>query len=195
MAYNWLWKRRRNASTRIWAQSKEPEKKFNKRKTGFVYATKSTCFPFWGGFGVAFFFISLIFTVALCVIVFRAALCTVLIEEDAENICTRSKNLVSVSASILNIVAIKLLKIVYRYIALWLTHWENPRAKTDYANSLVLEIFWFELFITYSSIFYVALSKKPLLWEHQDAATGLQLHNFDLRAAQSKLVFRNWQSS
>ena len=75
-------------------------------------------------------------------------------------ICTRSKNLVSVSAGILNFVAIKLLKIVYRYIALWLTQWENPRAKTDYPNSLVLEMFWFEFFITYSSIFYVALSKN-----------------------------------
>ena len=62
-------------------------------------------------FSVDFFFIRLIFTAALDVIVFCAALCTVLIDQDAEFIRTRSKNLVSVSACILNFVAIKLLKI------------------------------------------------------------------------------------
>ena len=94
-----------------------------------------------GVFSVVFFFIGLIFAAVLGVIVFRAALYAILIKQDAGSIRARSKNIVSVSAGIINFITIQLLKFVYRYIALWLTKWENPRTNTDYTNSLVLKMF------------------------------------------------------
>ena len=126
-----------------------------------------------GVFSVVFFFIGLIFTAVLGVIVFRAALYAVSIKQDVGSIRAKSKNIVSVSASIINFVSIQLLKIVYRYIALWLTKWENPGTNTDYTNSLVLKMFWFQFVNTYSSIFYVAFFKNPNF-----AGTSGRYHRF-----------------
>ena len=126
-----------------------------------------------GVFSVVFFFIGLIFAAVLGVIVFRAALYAILIKQDAGSIRARSKNIVSVSAGIINFITIQLLKFVYRYIALWLTKWENPRTNTDYTNSLVLKMFWFQFVNTYSSIFYVAFFKNATF-----AGTPGRYHRF-----------------
>ena len=126
-----------------------------------------------GVFSVVFFFLGLIFTAVLRVIVFRVALYAVLIKQDAGSICARSKNIVSLPAGIINFITIHLLKFVYRYIALWLTKWENPRSNADYTTSLVLKMFWFQFVNTYSSIFYVAFFKNATF-----AGTPGRYHRF-----------------
>ena len=113
-----------------------------------------------GAFSVVLFFIGLICSAVMGVVVFRAALYAVLIQQDAGSVRSRSKTIVAATAGVINLIFIKLLKYVYGYIAIWLTKWENPRTNTDYTNSFTMKMFWFQFFNTYSSIFYVAFFKN-----------------------------------
>ena len=59
ISYKWLWKRRRNVSTRIWVEIKEPEKKLSNRKTEPYMPPKVRASRIMGFFIAVFFFIGL----------------------------------------------------------------------------------------------------------------------------------------
>ena len=113
-----------------------------------------------GTFGVVLFFIILVVITVFGVIIFRAVLSIALLASDYILVRQRSKTIVSVTAGLLNLIAIYILKFVYRKVAVILTDWENPRTRTEYEDSFTIKMFWFQFFNTYSSIFYVAFLKS-----------------------------------
>ncbi|XP_065660186.1 anoctamin-4 isoform X3 [Hydra vulgaris] len=113
-----------------------------------------------GAFGVVLFFMVLVLSAVVGVIIFRAAFYIFLIGQRNETVRSRSKMVVSACAACVNLVAINLLKFVYQRIAVKLTNWENPRTATDYEDSFTIKMFWFQFVNTYASIFYVAFFKS-----------------------------------
>ena len=116
-----------------------------------------------GTFGVVLFFIILVLVAVVGVIVFRAALNVALIASDNSIVRERSKMIVSATAGVLNLIAINILKFIYKKVAVVLTDWENPRTRTDYEDSFTIKMFLFQFFNTYSSIIYVAFLKTEVI--------------------------------
>lgn len=112
-----------------------------------------------GTVGVVAFFIVLVIIAVVGVVVFRAALGVVLIASKNVMVRERSKIIIACAAGMLNLVAINILKFIYKKVAVILTDWENPRTRTDYEDSFTIKMFLFQFFNTYSSIIYVAFLK------------------------------------
>ena len=109
------------------------------------------------------FMILLVLACVIGVIVYRAAVFSVLSAFGQRNIRLRAKMITSGTAAVVNLIAINILKIVYNRLALWLTEWENPRTRTDYEDSFTYKMYLFQFVNTYSSIFYIAFFKSDLV--------------------------------
>lgn len=61
-----------------------------------------------------------------------------------------------VGSIVLNTAFILVFNLVYNWIAVQLTKWENHRTKTDYDDNLIVKLFAFEFVNSYGSLFYLA---------------------------------------
>ncbi len=59
-------------------------------------------------------------------------------------------------------VQIKVMTIIYSFVAEFLTNWENHEKASYYNNSLSLKIVFFEFINNYSSLYYIAFFKDSL---------------------------------
>lgn len=121
-------------------------------------AGKFTC-----AFVVVSFMVLLVIATLVGVIVYRTAVVAALSANPDEDIKQGARVITSLTASILNLVAITVLGLVYEKIAIALTEWEMPRTRTDYQNILTLKLFSFQSVNMYSSLFYIAFFKSSLI--------------------------------
>eukprot|EP00002_Diphylleia_rotans_P002752 TRINITY_DN1177_c0_g1_i1.p1 TRINITY_DN1177_c0_g1~~TRINITY_DN1177_c0_g1_i1.p1 ORF type:complete len:696 (+),score=177.06 TRINITY_DN1177_c0_g1_i1:52-2139(+) len=63
-------------------------------------------------------------------------------------------------SGIINAIAIIILNLVYRNIAVSITDWENHRTDTEYEDNLVAKTFMFQFVNSYISLFYIAFLKE-----------------------------------
>lgn len=118
-------------------------------------AGKFTC-----GFAIVCFMILLVIATLVGVVVYRAAMVAALSAYPDEDVQQGARVITSLTASVLNLVAITVLGLVYEKIAIALTDWETPRTKTEYHNILTLKLFSFQSVNMYSSLFYIAFFKS-----------------------------------
>jgi len=109
---------------------------------------------------VVIFFIVLLFLINFGIVVFRSVLITVLSDSEYHTVSKNAKIINSVTAAVLNLIAINVLNMLYTGVAEWITENENPRSESDYNDSYTTKMFWFNFVNTYISIFYVAFVKK-----------------------------------
>jgi anoctamin-4 len=104
------------------------------------------CTTILGTIGVLLFFISLIVFALVGVIVYRAATFGALKTNDKLKMFRpdRVRMIVAFTASLITLVAINLLKFVYKRLALFITDWENPRTQTEYERSFTIKLFCFQ---------------------------------------------------
>lgn len=118
-------------------------------------AGKFTC-----GFIIVSFMVLLVIATLVGVVIYRAAMVAVLSAFPDEDIQKGARIITSLTASVLNLVAITVLGVVYEKIAVALTEWESPRTRTEYQNILTLKLFSFQFVNMYSSLFYIAFFKS-----------------------------------
>lgn len=124
------------------------------------YIPKMTRYQRFAGVGsVVSFMIFLVLAAVIGVVAYRASVYGSLVASNDADTRKNAKILTSVTAALLNLVCINLLKFFYEKLALWLTNWENPRTETDYKDSFTYKMFLFQFVNTYSSIFYIAFFK------------------------------------
>ena len=116
---------------------------------------KFTC-----GFVIVIFMVFLVIATLVGVVIYRAAMVAALSAYPDENIQQGARIITSLTASVLNLVAITVLGLVYEKIAIALTEWEMPRTRTEYHNILTLKLFSFQSVNMYSSLFYIAFFKS-----------------------------------
>ncbi|KAM8967077.1 LOW QUALITY PROTEIN: anoctamin-10 [Pelodytes ibericus] len=75
--------------------------------------------------------------------------------------------------SIIYAVVIEIMNRIYKYIAVYLTHWENHRLESSYQNHLVLKVLVFNIVNCFSSLFYIAFVMCDLKLLRQSLATLL----------------------
>lgn len=125
---------------------------------------KMTRYQRFAGAGSAIcFMIMLVLTAVVGVVAYRAAVYGALAGNKDPAVQKRAKITTSVTAALLNLVCINILKVVYEKVAVWLTNWENPRTHTDYKDSFTYKMYLFQFVNTYSSIFYIAFFKLNLV--------------------------------
>ena len=107
--------------------------------------------------------ILLVLGAVIGVIVYRAAVFAVLSSNRDSNIKKQARHITTVSAGILNLIAIMLLTKVYIKLATWLTDWENPPTESAYKDSFTWKMSLFQFVNNYSAIFYIAFFKSELI--------------------------------
>lgn len=128
------------------------------------YVPKKTLYSRYGGvFSIIIFFILLVIAAVVGVVVYRAAVFASLSGNEDKTVQTRARIITSLTAALLNLLAINLLKFVYSKLAVWLTDWENPPTRTDYEDSFTWKMYLFQFVNTYASIFYIAFFKSGLV--------------------------------
>ncbi|XP_046403145.1 anoctamin-5-like isoform X2 [Ischnura elegans] len=137
-------------------------------KLKFDHETKKNklYFPTWNkalriftAASVVFFMVTVVVAALIGVIMYKVAISSALYFTDDDYVKSNSKNLTSLTAAIINLIIILLLKLVYDRIAIWLTNLENPKTQSDYETSYTFKVFVFEFFNCYSSLFYIAFFK------------------------------------
>ncbi|XP_067044600.1 anoctamin-4-like [Acropora muricata] len=124
------------------------------------HVPKRTRYEKFAGVGsIVSFMIFLVLAAVIGVVAYRASVYGALVSSSNSSARNNAKILTSLTAALLNLVCINLLKFMYERIALWLTNWENPRTETDYKDSFTYKMFLFQFVNTYSSIFYIAFFK------------------------------------
>ena len=118
-------------------------------------AGKFTC-----GFMVVTFMVLLVIATLVGVVIYRAAMVAVLSAYPDEDVQQGARVITSLTASVLNLLAITVLGLVYEKIAVALTEWELPRTRTEYNNVLTLKLFSFQFVNMYCSLFYIAFFKS-----------------------------------
>ena len=114
-------------------------------------------------FSVIAFMIFLVIAAVIGVVVFRAAVFTVLTSNPNRTVQKRAKIMTTALASCINLLAITILKHVYNKLAVWLTNWENPATRTSYVDSFTIKMSLFQFVNTFSSIVYIAFFKSELI--------------------------------
>lgn len=107
--------------------------------------------------------ILLVIAAVIGVVIYRAAVFAALSGSKIIDIRQRARIVTSITAAIINLICINLLKFVYQKIAVWLTNWENPRTRTDFEDSFTYKMYLFQFVNTYASIFYIAFFKSGLV--------------------------------
>ena len=118
-------------------------------------AGKFTC-----GFMIVTFMVLLVIGTLVGIVIYRAAMVAALSAYPDEDVQQDARIITSLTASVLNLIAITVLGIVYEKIAIALTDWETPRTRTEYTNILTLKLFSFQSVNMYSSLFYIAFFKS-----------------------------------
>ncbi|XP_075896908.1 anoctamin-10 isoform X3 [Nelusetta ayraudi] len=75
--------------------------------------------------------------------------------------------------SIIYAVVIEIMNLAYRYVAEFLTEWENHRLESSYQNHLVLKVLVFNFFNCFASLFYIAFVMQDMVLLRQSLATLL----------------------
>lgn len=128
------------------------------------YVPKTTLYSRYGGvFSIIIFMILLVIAAVVGVVVYRAAVFASLSGNKDKTVQTRARIITSITAALLNLLAINLLKFFYSKLAVWLTDWENPPTRTDYEDSFTWKMYLFQFVNTYASIFYIAFFKSGLV--------------------------------
>ena len=118
---------------------------------------------FAGVISIILFMILLVIAAVVGVVVYRAAVFASLSGNKDKEIQGRARIITSMTAALLNLLAINLLKFAYSKLAVWLTDWENPPTRTDYEDSFTWKMYLFQFVNTYASIFYIAFFKSGLV--------------------------------
>ena len=139
------------------AAVKEKINPVTKKNEPFI-SKKEYIFKICGEVSVVFLFICLVIAATMGVVIYRGAVFGVLLATHG-TLRSNSRMLVTATASVISLVAINLLRYLYKYIAEKLTEWENPRTKSDFEKSFTVKMFWFQFCNTYASVFYVAFFK------------------------------------
>ena len=127
------------------------------------YTPSSTLYKkFAGVLSVVTFMITLVIFAVIGVVVYRAAVFAAAASSSNESIRRKAKVITSMTAAVLNLIAINILKFVYQYVANWLTNWENPRTQTDWEDSFTYKMYIYQFVNMYSSLFYIAFFKINL---------------------------------
>ncbi|KAK6488245.1 anoctamin-6-like isoform X1 [Huso huso] len=134
------------------------------------YSNCGKCIRVSCGIGTVLFWVLLIITSVVGVIVYRLAVffafsahLSNLKELEPFREYVTPQMATSVTASIISFVIIMILNTVYEKVAIWITDFELPRTKTDYENSLTLKMFLFQFVNYYSSCFYIAFFKGKIV--------------------------------
>ena len=109
------------------------------------------------------FMIVVVLAAVIGVIAYRASVFFSLNRSEDGYTKRNAKLITTITAALLNLVFINLLKFLYEKLALWLTNWENPRTNTDYKDSFTYKMYIFQFVNNYSSIFYIAFFKIDLM--------------------------------
>ncbi|KXJ26647.1 anoctamin-4 isoform X2 [Exaiptasia diaphana] len=171
-----LWKRRQAVLASHWSVSNfEEEEQIRpefavtaptlKRNpvTGMMepHIPKRTLYQRYGAIGsIIAFMIFLVIAAVVGVVVYRGAVFAALSANSELTIRRNSRIITTVTAAIINLICINILKFLYNRLAVWLTNWENPRTKTDYEDSFTYKMYLFQFVNTYASIFYIAFFKS-----------------------------------
>ncbi|XP_046893486.1 anoctamin-10 isoform X2 [Hypomesus transpacificus] len=75
--------------------------------------------------------------------------------------------------SVIYAVVIEIMNLLYRYVAEYLTEWENHRLESSYQNHLVLKVLVFNFFNCFASLFYIAFAMQDMVLLRQSLATLL----------------------
>ncbi|XP_028415856.1 anoctamin-4-like isoform X1 [Dendronephthya gigantea] len=127
------------------------------------YTPNKTLYKKYAGvFSIVFFMITLVIFAVIAVVVYRAAVFAASASSDDKNVRHNAKVITSMTAAVINLIAINLLKFLYQYVALWLTNWQNPRTQTDWEDSYTIKMYIYQFVNMYSSLFYIAFFKINL---------------------------------
>ena len=114
-------------------------------------------------FSVIAFMVLLVIVAMIGVVVYRAAVFAVLSSSSDEKIESGARILTTITAALINLVAITILQFVYNKLAIWLTDWENPPTQTAYKDSFTRKMALFQFVNNYTSIIYIAFFKSELI--------------------------------
>ncbi len=106
--------------------------------------------------------VCLVLAAVLGIIVYRVSLRIALSQSEA--LRNFSVYIVSVTAGILNLFMILILKRFYRWLAVKLTDMEFQKFNSNYENSLTMKMYLFQFINFYSAIFYIAFIKGRYLF-------------------------------
>ncbi|XP_032221070.1 anoctamin-3 isoform X2 [Nematostella vectensis] len=109
------------------------------------------------------FMIALVLSAVVGVVIYRASVYGSLMAYPDPQVRKQAKMTTSITAAILNLICINLLKFVYEKLAMFLTEWENPRTETDFKDSFTYKMYLFQFVNNYASIFYIAFFKLNLV--------------------------------
>ncbi|XP_065334974.1 anoctamin-4-like [Cloeon dipterum] len=105
------------------------------------------------------FMILVVLSAIVGVIIYRVAIVAAFYDSGDEFLQQNSSLLTSATAAVINLIAIMVLNILYKWIAKKLTDLECPRTQSEYEDSYTFKIFIFEFVNCYSSLFYIAFFK------------------------------------
>jgi hypothetical protein len=127
------------------------------------YTPKMTLYKkFAGVFSVVTFMITLVLFAVVGVVVYRAAVFAAAAKSSDDNVRKKAKIITSMTAALINLIAINILRFIYQYVAYWLTNWQNPRTQTDWDDSYTVKMYIYQFVNMYSSLFYIAFFKINL---------------------------------
>ena len=168
-----FWKRRQRALSQRWhtnaLKEEEPLRpefpKENLREnkvTGKMEPTMQSkirkCGCLTGVLIVVIFMVSLVIAAVVAVVVYRAVVFASL--SGSSDGTAQARIITSFTAALLNLLAINVMKLFYKKLAIWLTDWENPPTRSEYKNSFTWKMYLFQFVNTYSSVFYIAFFKS-----------------------------------
>ncbi len=103
------------------------------------------------------FVMCLVLAAVLGIIVYRVSLRIAL--SQSETLRHYSVYIVSISAGLINLCAVQILRLFYRWLAVKLTDMELQKFNSSYDNSLTMKMYLFQFINYYSAIFYIAFIK------------------------------------
>lgn len=109
---------------------------------------------------IVIFMVSLVIAAVVAVIVYRAAVFAALSGSSDGTARAQARIITSFTAALLNLLAINVMKLLYKKLAIWLTDWENPPTRSEYKNSFTWKMCLFQFVNNYSSVFYIAFFKS-----------------------------------
>lgn len=168
-----FWKRRQRALSQTWhtnaLEEEEPLRpEFSKENlrenevTGKMEPTMQSkirkCGCLAGVLIIVIFMVSLVIAAVVAVVVYRAVVFASL--SGSSDGTTQARIITSFTAALLNLLAINVMKLFYKKLAVWLTDWENPPTRSEYKDSFTWKMYLFQFVNTYSSVFYIAFFKS-----------------------------------
>ena len=155
-----FWKRRQGIISHEWRTDSFEEEEEPLRPE-FSETNKIKRYSRYGGVvSIIVFMIAMVIGAVVGVIIYRAVVFASLSEQSDIITQTRARIITSVTAALLNLLAINVMKLFYNKLAVWLTDWENPRTRSAYEYSFTWKMYSFQFVNTYASVFYIAFFKS-----------------------------------